>query len=239
MRKTEKEISEIKKQNVFLFEKQLLEKRLPIDEVGEQFSGIPHLNNLQTFAWDWLPKSIANKYEVDIEGAKKLSLEGFAQKYIHPITVKHIAPKYIHVLQSGNSNVIHTFNYIRLNEKTEYGWTHTTWLFSHELGNVIGIAHYLKDIETEIDKEKKLLGEYEFIRKNFSAYMQLTSRQKQVLKLLALGYSNQVIASELNVSPNTVRSHRNHIHNKLDLRWKNINHAQKYLQYALHFGLIE
>lgn len=239
MRKTEKEISEIKRQNIYLFEKLLLENCLSLEEIGEQFSGIPHLNNLETLAWDWMPEKVVKKYDVNIDESKKLSLERFAEKYVHPVTVKQMTPKYIEVLESRSSSAIQTFNYIRLNEKTEYRWAHTTWFFSFRLNNIIGIAHYLKDIETQVDKEEKLLGEYEFLRKNFNTFMQLSARQKQVLKLLALGYSNQMIASELQISPNTVRSHRNDIHSILDLRWKNVNHSQVYLQYALHFGLIK
>ena len=60
----------------------------------------------------------------------------------------------------------------------------------------------------------------------------LTERELQVLKLVAQGKSNKEIASELNISLHTVRTHVNHILNKLHLA----NRVQATL-YALREGV--
>jgi NarL family two-component system response regulator LiaR len=60
----------------------------------------------------------------------------------------------------------------------------------------------------------------------------LTERELQVLKLLAKGKSNKVIASELNISLHTVRTHVSRILNKLHLA----NRVQATL-YALREGV--
>ena len=49
------------------------------------------------------------------------------------------------------------------------------------------------------------------------SYDLLTEREKEILQLLAEGKSNKEVATTLNVSPNTVETHRTRIMQKLDL----------------------
>ena len=51
-----------------------------------------------------------------------------------------------------------------------------------------------------------------------SAVEQLTPRERDVLRLVALGYSNAEIAAELIISETTVKTHVTHVLQKLDLR---------------------
>jgi len=44
---------------------------------------------------------------------------------------------------------------------------------------------------------------------------ELTSREAEVLRLLAIGYNNDAIAKHLHISPNTLRNHLSQIYNKL------------------------
>lgn len=46
----------------------------------------------------------------------------------------------------------------------------------------------------------------------------LTKREREVLKLIALGYTNQECAAELFLSPRTIESHRAHINHTLGLK---------------------
>jgi RNA polymerase sigma factor (sigma-70 family) len=49
------------------------------------------------------------------------------------------------------------------------------------------------------------------------SYDLLTDREKEILQLLAEGKSNKEVASQLNLSPSTVETHRTRIMQKLDL----------------------
>jgi DNA-binding NarL/FixJ family response regulator len=49
------------------------------------------------------------------------------------------------------------------------------------------------------------------------SYDLLTEREKEILQLLAEGKSNKDVAVMLNLSPNTVETHRTRIMQKLDL----------------------
>lgn len=61
----------------------------------------------------------------------------------------------------------------------------------------------------------------------------LTEREREILRLIALGYTNQDIASELYLSVRTVESHRAHIMTKLD-----VNSRKELVAYALKTGLV-
>lgn len=83
---------------------------------------------------------------------------------------------------------------------------------------------------------KKLLGEYlQRVRtgNNKKDYNGLTNRERQVLKLIAEGDSNQKIAELLVLSPTTVQTHRTHIMAKLG-----IHNRTELVKYAIKHGFI-
>jgi len=83
---------------------------------------------------------------------------------------------------------------------------------------------------------KKLLGEY---LKGASASDQagreerLTTREREVLKLTAEGFTNKEIAEKLVISSKTVDTYRQRIMEKLDL-----HHRAELVRYALRTGLL-
>ena len=65
-------------------------------------------------------------------------------------------------------------------------------------------------------------------------YNELTSREKDVLKLIADGYTNQEIADHLIISVKTVETHRTHILKKLELHTR-----ADLVKYARSHGLLD
>jgi two-component system, NarL family, response regulator NreC len=61
----------------------------------------------------------------------------------------------------------------------------------------------------------------------------LTSREVEVLRLIALGHTSVEIARKLHLSPRTVETHRAHIHSKLQLATR-----AELVRYALGRGLL-
>jgi len=61
----------------------------------------------------------------------------------------------------------------------------------------------------------------------------LTGREAEVLRLIALGYTNTEIAERLSLSPRTIETHRAHIQRKLELRTR-----AQLVDYALRCGLL-
>jgi two-component system response regulator NreC len=67
-----------------------------------------------------------------------------------------------------------------------------------------------------------------------SAKDALTDREREVLRLIALGHTNSEVAAQLYLSVRTVESHRAHIQQKLQLQTR-----AELVRYALDHGLIE
>jgi DNA-binding NarL/FixJ family response regulator len=64
--------------------------------------------------------------------------------------------------------------------------------------------------------------------------MELTSREAEVLQLIAEGFSNKQIAAELSISIKTVEKHRQQVMNKL-----NIHDVAGLTRYAISKGMVE
>ena len=62
----------------------------------------------------------------------------------------------------------------------------------------------------------------------------LSAREREVLQLIAEGFSAKEIASDLGISPKTVEAHRTSVMRKLGAR-----KATELVRYALRHGLIE
>ncbi|HLI06547.1 MAG TPA: response regulator transcription factor [Ktedonobacteraceae bacterium] len=66
------------------------------------------------------------------------------------------------------------------------------------------------------------------------SYSSLTEREREILKLVAEGYTNNQIAERLIISPKTVDTHRTHIMDKL-----NLHSRAELVKYAIRRGLLE
>ena len=64
-------------------------------------------------------------------------------------------------------------------------------------------------------------------------YDLLTSREREILQLLAEGKTNKEVATALNISPYTVETHRGHILQKL-----NLHNSAELVLYAVRKGII-
>jgi DNA-binding CsgD family transcriptional regulator len=65
-------------------------------------------------------------------------------------------------------------------------------------------------------KVERLLQENNFLHKNQHIFSTLTKREKEILKLMALGLSSIEIAAKFHISQTTVMTHRRNIRTKLN-----------------------
>jgi two-component system response regulator NreC len=66
------------------------------------------------------------------------------------------------------------------------------------------------------------------------SYSGLTEREREILKLVAEGYTNNQIGELLFISPKTVDTHRTHVMDKL-----NLHSRAELVKYAMRRGLLE
>ena len=67
-------------------------------------------------------------------------------------------------------------------------------------------------------KVARLLEENNFLRKNSGNFARLSQREREILKLMALGNGSQEISEQLFIPLNTVKTHRKNIYQKLSLK---------------------
>jgi DNA-binding CsgD family transcriptional regulator len=87
--------------------------------------------------------------------------------------------------------------------------------------------------ENIIRKIKKVLNLENFRIEHQHKFDSLTKKEKKVLALVAEGLSTEEIATNLFISPNTVRAHRRAINKKLEIK-----HFKDILQFAQAFDLV-
>lgn len=72
--------------------------------------------------------------------------------------------------------------------------------------------------DSTINSFKAIIEQNHFMRNNVEKYSSLTPREKEVLKFLIKGYTNKQISEKMYISSNTVRTHRNRIWKKLEIK---------------------
>ena len=121
-----------------------------------------------------------------------------------------------------NDEVISFFQQVRSTPDKEWNWylTCTQILMRDDEGkplltisNAVPLdaSHYI-----ESAKAQRLLAENSFLRRNHHLFDALSKREKEILKLLALGLSSVQMARKLNISEMTAATHRRNIKKKIN-----------------------
>jgi Response regulator containing a CheY-like receiver domain and an HTH DNA-binding domain len=69
-----------------------------------------------------------------------------------------------------------------------------------------------------IPKLERLVSENAFLKANLDLYITLTKREKEMLRLMALGMTPKEISEQVITSEKTVRTHRRNIKRKLHIK---------------------
>ncbi len=80
----------------------------------------------------------------------------------------------------------------------------------------------------------KLIGESNNKFKSENTRSKLTTKEREIVQLIAEGMANKEIVRKLKISINTVHAHRNNIANKL-----NIHKQTELVQYAFRENIIQ
>jgi DNA-binding NarL/FixJ family response regulator len=80
----------------------------------------------------------------------------------------------------------------------------------------ITLAMAVDTIHPVAAKVDRLLEENNFLRQHHHIFASLTKREKEILRLMALGINSTEIAQKLHISEATASTHRRNIRNKLN-----------------------
>jgi DNA-binding CsgD family transcriptional regulator len=232
MNETEKEL--VMQQRIALHHIEQYVKANQLDQIGEFFPGFLHFNRKDDLHIKYMNPTGLEKFDVPLEYIQKNGAE-FFDRFVHRQSVQEIFPRFIDFYNRNDSgrtyadcqDLLSPFN-------NEYYQILTVTKVVKELDGLMSMSLPVHELGPNLIKIKGLVKIDTFYEKNFERFQLLTNREKEILRLVALGNTNKHISEALNISAHTVRTHRNHIWQKLS-----ITHLKDALHIAEVFGLID
>ena len=163
----------------------------------------------------------------------------FSPTYFNPVESDEYMARVFQLMYEGGQPDVHTFyQQVRTTEQEGWSWYLTSMrrLLSDGQGGpllVMGLAIPLNPDNHFAAKVQRLIYENSFLRQHGDRFASLTVREREVLRLLALGHTSPELADTLNLSVATVDTHRRNIRQKLDA-----GSSFELGQYARAFDLI-
>lgn len=142
--------------------------------------------------------------------------------FFNPHDVADYLPKIIAMLDApAEANMIVTFfQQVRMAHSRDWAWhLGTSRVFLRDANgmptHVITCATPIDPLHHVTGKVNRLLEENNFLRRNQHIFSSLTRREKEILRLLALGLSAAEIAGKASISEKTAVTHRRNIKAKI------------------------
>jgi DNA-binding CsgD family transcriptional regulator len=152
----------------------------------------------------------------------RLSNAEYHARYFNADDAKDYVPKIFGLLQRNNSDEsVSYFQQVRFSPEQDWVWhlSTTKILLRDRAGKprlTITLAMAVDTIHPVAAKVDRLLEENNFLRQHHHIFASLTKREKEILRLMALGINSTEIAQKLHISEATASTHRRNIRNKLN-----------------------
>jgi len=163
----------------------------------------------------------------------------YHEKFFNPEDAKDYVPKILGLLERNNDDeIVSFFQQVRQMPKMEWAWFLSSikiLLRDNENKPVLTLTTSIPlDAQHHIAaKSQRILDENNFLRRNLHIFSKLSVREKEVLRLLALGHSSHEISEILFISDMTATTHRRNIKEKLQAKSQ-----YDYIRFAHAFDLI-
>jgi len=142
------------------------------------------------------------------------------------------------IAKDDHSSVYSFLQRVRPDSSCEYKWyfTSSRLCCGTESGNTNMIMHLAIEANALNNLGRKLNRVFEenlFISQNYRKFNLLTTREKEIIRLIALDKSTQDISDLLFISTHTVNNHRKNILNKLE-----ITCISQLVRFAMSFDMV-
>lgn len=181
------------------------------------------LHNINDSTVFYMSPSGLNSLGVTLEKLIDMGVEYYSY-FFNPEDAKDYVPKILGLLERNNDDEIITyFQQVRQSPRHDWFWylSATRIFVRDEEGKpllTITTATPVDEQHHITTKAQRLLDENNFLRHNNKLFNQLTSREKDILRLIALGCSSSEIAEKLHISDATANTHRRNIKRKLMIK---------------------
>jgi LuxR family transcriptional regulator len=198
-------------------------RRLLIEDIGDYIPGNVMVQDLSTLQNTYMNNSGCEILRHSKEELALLGSEYFTRFFpSEEITV--IKKELISFLNLHDDLKVYTFfQRVRPNLNTAYKWylTSTKRYTNAENGSGLQLMHVSIEVGDTCYAAKKmnyLCEQNEFVRKNYIYYDTLTTREKEIIGMIANGASTCNISDQLFISQHTVNNHRKNILHKLQVK---------------------
>jgi DNA-binding CsgD family transcriptional regulator len=207
--------------------------------IAEKLPGVLIIHDIRDGSVVWMSKQGLRELGITEQDMKALSAEEYYSRFFNSEDTKDYVPRVLGMIERNNDEETVTyFQQVKFWNDADWHWhmSSTRLFMRDEQGKPLLIITMSFPVDPKhhlTNKAGRLLEENNFLRKNFNLYTKLSKREREVLRLLALGKSATDMASDLGISWNTVETHRKNIKHKL-----NTGSYYELCQYARAFDLI-
>ena len=198
----------------------ITQKIVKISSVEQDIPGAIIIHNLKDSTVAYMNTWGLKYLGVTLEQLHKMGTE-YHNYFFNPEDAKDYVPKILGLLERNNDDeFVCFFQQVRKSPKHEWVWylSSTRIFFRDALGAPLLTLTTSLPVDTQhhiANKAQKMINENNFLRTNTHIFNALTRREKEILKLMALGLSSAQMAKKLHISGMTAATHRRNIKNKL------------------------
>lgn len=192
-----------------------------IAAVADELPGVTIIHNIQLQRAEYMsPRGLAS-LGITLKELKSLSNDEYHAKFFNADDAKDYVPKLFDLVKNNDDqDIISFFQQVRPAEKEDYVWYFSTTkiLMRDSEGTpllIITMAYPVDPQHHITAKVSRLLEENNFLRNNLQKFDQLTRREREILRMTALGKSSSEMANKLHISQTTAETHRRNIKKKL------------------------
>ncbi|MCB2411178.1 helix-turn-helix transcriptional regulator [Hymenobacter lucidus] len=201
-------------------EEAISHKVAEIAATAAQYPGVIIINNIQTQGVEYMSPWGLELLQITMPELRALGAD-YHTRFFNPADAAEYAPKIWQLIEQNELGPVATFfQQVRANAHTPWTWYFTSMrLLLHDTqGAPLLLLCVASPVQPETHlamRVQRLLDENEFLRRNAATFATLTSREREVLRHLALGHSSPQIAQTLHLSVQTAETHRRNIRQKL------------------------
>jgi DNA-binding CsgD family transcriptional regulator len=210
-----------------------------IATIAERMPGVTIIHDMRDGSVIWMSKRGLLELGITEEEVKALSAEEYYTSFFNYEDSKDYVPRIFELIERNNDEESVTyFQQVKFKEDGDWHWhMSSTRIFMRDMEGkpllIITVSFPIDPKHHLSIKAGRLLEENNFLRRNHKLYTTLSKREREVLRLLAMGKSASDTALDLFLSLHTVETHRKNIKQKL-----NTNSYFELCQYARVFDLI-
>jgi len=214
------------------------DKIAEIEPVADKFPGVILVHNIRDLSIVYMSARGTEQLGTTLEELVALG-PAYYYRFFNKEDAQEYVPKMKGLLERNNEEEwITMFQQVQIIGSADWTWHLTSVKIFMRDDNgkpllTIGIAIPIDPEHHITNKVARLLEENNFLRNHYQYFCKLTKREKEILKLLALGKTSGEIAGELFISTTTADTHRRNIRQKL-----NVESGYELSQYARAFDLI-